>query len=70
MLVKVGFLYYWLFSSLASALLYQITKWVLYAAIANLFRTQSPPPQYVQSPFLVFAAVFGFTVTLIVLHIR
>ncbi len=70
MLVKVGFLYYWLFSCLGSAVLYQILKWVLYNSISALFKSQAPPPQYIQSPFIVFFVIFGFTMALIVLHIR
>jgi hypothetical protein len=70
MLVKVGFLYYWLGSCLLSVLLYQLFKVLLYELIADLFRAQAPPPQYLLAPFALFLLIFAFVLTLVILHIR
>ncbi len=70
MLVKVGFLYYWLFSCIASVILYQLVKIVLYSTIADIFKTEAPPPQYLASPAIWFLLIFGFVITLVILHIR
>lgn len=70
MLVKVGFLYYWLFSCFSSACLYQIFKWILYNTVAAIFKSQATPPLNAWSPVILFLTIFGFTMTLIILHIR
>lgn len=70
MLVKVGFLYYWLVSCLVSVVIYQVFKVFLYSFISDLFQSQNVPPQYWRSPFILFFLLAGFTLTLVILHIR
>lgn len=70
MLVKVGFLYYWLISCLVSVVIYQVFKVFLYSFISDLFRSQNVPPQYWRSPFILFFLLVGFTLALVILHIR
>ena len=70
MLVKVGFLYYWLISCLISVVIYQVFKVFLYSFISDLFRSQNVPPQYWRSPFILFFLLVGFTLALVILHIR
>lgn len=70
MLIKVGFFYYWLVSVLLSVVLYQILKLSIYSTVANLFKLQQPPPQYMISPILLFFFLLGFIMVLVCLHIR
>ena len=70
MLVKVGFLYYWLASCFISALLYQILKFIFYSLITDVFKSQHVPPQYISKPFVLFFVLLAFTLSLVILHIR
>jgi hypothetical protein len=69
MLVKVGFLYYWLASAIVSTFLYWLTKEILYQSISSVL-DYSSPPQVMLYPFLVFTLIFGFTISLAIMHIR
>lgn len=70
MLEKVGFFKYWLLSCIISVILYQILKIMIYNFVANLFKCQAAPPQYILTPFILFIAVFGFIMALVISHIR
>lgn len=70
MLVKVGFLYYWLISCLISVALYQLLKLLIYKAVSDLFKLQQPPPQYTANPILLFLLTLGFIMLLVCLHLR
>ena len=70
MLVKVGFIYYWLLSCVVSVGLYQGCKWSFYWLMADLFGSKSAPPLPLLPPIVLLLLVFGFTLGLVVVHIR
>ena len=43
---------------------------MIYHFVADLFKCQAAPPQYIKSPFILFFVVFGFIMALVILHIR
>jgi hypothetical protein len=70
MLIKVGFFYYWLASVVVSIGMYQILKVFIYSTVAELFKLQCAPPQYMVSPILLFFLILAFIMVLVSLHIR
>ena len=70
MLIKVGFFYYWLVSVALSTALYLLLKILIYNTVANLFKLQQPPPQYVLSPIILFFVLISFIMALVSLHLR
>lgn len=69
MLVKVGFLYYWLISAVISAFLFWLTKQIIYNSVSSMFFYDSPPQKLIYVVILLFAIII-FTVGLAILHIR
>lgn len=68
-LIKIGFMYYWLASSLLSILLYMVIKYFMIDVICNLLYF-SPVQQNFTSAFWLFIAVFGLSQFFVLTHIR
>lgn len=69
MLVKVGFLYYWLVSSFISASLFHLTKYVLYYQISQVLNFGVPNLKNT-STIILFLSVFALIMWLVISHIR